>query len=166
VNEALRILVLVLTFLLMLVGVVGTVLPVIPGPVLIFGAALLYAVVEGFQVVGWPTIAVLGILAVVAATADIWVSSVGAKMGGASIWSVLTGLAGGAVGLILFTLPGAILGAVLGVLLAEIVRVRDWRQALKAGSGWAIGWALSTVLQLGIGLIMVVIFVWQLVRGA
>ena len=85
-------------------------LPVIPGPVLIFGAALLYAVVEGFQAVGWPTIAVLGILAVVAATADIWVSSVGAKMGGASIWSVLVGLVGGTVGLVLFTLPGAILG--------------------------------------------------------
>jgi hypothetical protein len=86
-------------------------------------------------------------------------------MGGASFWSIVVGLLGGLVGLVVFTLPGAILGAILGVLLSEIIRVGDWRQALKAGSGWLLGWIISTVLQLGIGLIMVVIFIWQVVRG-
>lgn len=164
-NEALRIVTLVIASLVMLVGVVGTVLPVIPGPALIFGAALVYALIEGFQAVGWPTVLVLGILAVVAATADIWATSIGAKVGGASFWSIVAGLLGGLVGLVLFTLPGAIIGAILGVLLSEMVRVRNLRQALKAGSGWAIGWLLSTVLQLGIGLIMVAIFVWQVIQG-
>jgi uncharacterized protein YqgC (DUF456 family) len=71
----------------------------------------------------------------------------------------------GLVGFVIFTLPGAIIGAILGVLLTEIVRVGDWRQALKAGSGWVVGWILSTVVQLGIGLIMVAIFVWQVMQG-
>lgn len=150
----------------MLVGVIGTVLPIIPGTILIFAGALLYALVEGFQAVGWPTIVVLGVLAAVATTADLWASSIGAKLGGASGWSVLIGLVAGLVGLVVFSLPGAIIGAVLGVLLTEIVRVGDWRLALKAGSGWVVGWALSTVVQLGVGLIMVAIFVWQLVHGA
>ncbi|MEJ2736502.1 MAG: DUF456 domain-containing protein, partial [Anaerolineae bacterium] len=75
-------------------------------------------------------------------------------------------LFGGLAGLLLFNLPGAILGAILGVLLTEIIRVGDWRQALKAGSGWMIGWLLSTVFQLGMGLIMVAVFVWQLVEGS
>jgi uncharacterized protein YqgC (DUF456 family) len=86
-------------------------------------------------------------------------------MGGASMWSVVVGLILGFVGLLAFSLPGAIVGAVLGVLVTEIIRVRDWKQALKAGSGWAIGWVLSTVFQLGIGLVMVAIFVWQVVQG-
>lgn len=150
----------------MLVGVIGTVLPIIPGTILIFAGALLYALVEGFQAVGWPTIVVLGVLAAVATTADLWASSIGAKLGGASGWSVLIGLVAGLVGLVVFSLPGAIIGAVLGVLLTEIVRVGDWRLALKAGSGWVVGWALSTVVQLGVGLIMVAIFVWQLLQGA
>jgi len=166
VDEAVRIVVLVLTSLLMLVGVIGTVLPIIPGTILIFAGAFLYALVEGFQAVGWPTIVVLGVLAAVATTADLWASSIGAKLGGASGWSVLIGLVAGLVGLVVFSLPGAIIGAVLGVLLTEIVRVGDWRLALKAGSGWVVGWALSTVVQLGVGLIMVAIFVWQLVQGA
>jgi hypothetical protein len=132
---------------------------------LIFLAALVYAIVEGFQTVGWPTLLVLGVLTFVATTADVWASSIGAKLGGASGWSVVVGLLGGLVGFVAFSLPGAIIGAVLGVLLVELIRLGDLRQALKAGSGWAIGWALSTVLQLGLGLVMVAIFVWQITLG-
>ena len=164
-EEPLNTIVLVLTLLVMLVGLIGTVLPVIPGTILIFLAALVYALVEGFQTVGWPTLLVLGVLALVATTADLWASSIGAKLGGASGWSVVVGLLGGLVGFVAFSLPGAIIGAVLGVLLVELIRVGDLRQALRAGSGWAIGWALSTVLQLGLGLVMVAIFVWQITLG-
>ena len=164
-EEPLNTIVLVLALLVMSVGLIGTVVPVIPGTILIFLAALVYALVEGFQAVGWPTLLVLGLLALVATTADLWVSSIGAKLGGASGWSVLVGLLGGLAGFVVFSLPGAILGAVLGVLLVELIRLGDLRQALKAGSGWAIGWALATVLQLGLGLVMVAIFVWQITQG-
>jgi uncharacterized protein YqgC (DUF456 family) len=166
VEEPISVVVLVLTSLIMLVGLIGTVLPIIPGTILIFAGALLYALVDRFQIVGWPTLVVLGVLAAVATTADLWASSIGAKIGGASGWSVVIGLLAGLVGFVVFNLPGAIIGAILGVLLTEIVRVGDWRQALKAGSGWVVGWILSTVVQLGIGLIMVAIFVWQVVQGA
>jgi uncharacterized protein YqgC (DUF456 family) len=164
-NQTLYVVALIATLVLMLVGLIGTVVPVIPGTILIFVAAFVFALIEGFQIIGWPTLLALGILAAVATTADIWVSSVGAKMGGASGWSVFIGLIGGLVGLVLFSLPGAILGAVIGVLLTEIIRLGDWRKALKAGGGWAIGWALATVVQLGSGLIMVAIFVWQVIQG-
>jgi uncharacterized protein YqgC (DUF456 family) len=165
VEEPVNTIILALTLLVMLVGLIGIILPIIPGTILIFVAALLYALFERFQTVGWPTLLVLGLFTILATTADLWASSIGAKVGGASLWSVVVGLIAGLVGFIAFSLPGAILGAILGVLLTEIIRVRDWKQALKAGSGWAIGWVLSTVFQLGIGLVMVAIFVWQVVQG-
>lgn len=155
----------ILTLVIMLVGLIGTVVPVIPGTVLIFVGALGYALVEGFQSVGWPTLVLLGLLTLVATTADIWASSVGAKIGGASGWSVLVGLFGGLGGFVLFNLPGAIIGATSGVILTEIVRLGNLKQALKAGAGWVVGWVLSTMVQLGIGLTMVAIFVWQLTQG-
>ena len=164
-DESVGTIALVLALLVMLVGLIGTVLPIIPGTILIFVAALLYALVEGFQTIGWPTLVVLGLLTAVATTADIWASSVGAKIGGGSGWSVVVGLVFGLAGFILFSLPGAIIGAVLGVLLTEILRVGDWRHALKAGSGWMVGWVLATLVQLCIGLAMVAIFVWQVVQG-
>ncbi len=163
--EPLGSIVLVLALLVMVVGLIGTVLPVIPGTILIFLSALGFAFVEGFQTVGWPTLIALGVLALVATTADIWASSVGAKVGGASGWSVLAGMIGGLIGFLVLSLVGAIIGAILGVLLTEIVRLGDWRKALKAGGGWAIGWALATVVQVGIALTMVAIFVWQVVQG-
>ena len=157
--------VLALSLFVMLIGLIGIVVPMIPGTPLIFLAALIYGLVDRFQTVGWPTLVVLGLLTLVATTADLWASSIGAKMGGASVWSMVVGLLGGLVGFIAFSLVGAIIGAIAGVLLTEIIRVKDWRKALKAGSGWAIGWVLSTFLQLGIGLVMVAIFVWQVVEG-
>jgi uncharacterized protein YqgC (DUF456 family) len=166
VSEQLNDLVLVFTLLAMLVGLIGIVLPVIPGTIVILVAAVIYALIDGFQAVGWPTLVVLGLLTVVAVTADLWAASVGAKVGGASVWSILAGLVGGLVGFVVLNLLGAILGAVLGVLLTEAVRVGDLRQALKAGGGWALGWVLATVLQLAIGLVMVAIFVWQVMQGA
>jgi uncharacterized protein YqgC (DUF456 family) len=166
VGEPANTIALVAAAVIIFVGVIGTVLPIIPGTVLIFVGAFLYALVEGFHVVGWPTLLVLGLLTVAATTADLWASSVGAKMGGASGFTVVLGLVGGLIGLVLFSLPGAILGALLAVILTEIARQDDWRKALKAGSGWIVGWALSTLLQLGIGLTMVAIFVWQVIQGA
>ena len=164
-EEPVTTIVLAVTLIVMLVGLIGIVLPVIPGTIVIFVAALAFALLEGLQTVGWPTLVVLGLLTIVATTADIWATSVGAKIGGASGWSVVVGLVCGVVGFFLFTLPGAIIGAIAGVLLVEIVRLGDWRQALKAGSGWMVGWLLATVVQLGIGLVMVAIFIWQVVLG-
>lgn len=164
-EEPLNTIVTVVTLVAMLVGLLGTVLPVIPGTILIFAAALIYALLEGFQAIGWPTLVVLGLLTLIATTADIWASTIGAKMGGASVWSLIVGMIGGLVGLVVFSIVGAVVGAVLGVLVTEIIRVGDLGQALKAGSGWAIGWVLSTILQLGIGLVMVAIFVWQILEG-
>jgi uncharacterized protein YqgC (DUF456 family) len=165
VEEPIQTIVLVVTAIAMLIGVIGTVLPIIPGTILIFVTALVYALIEGFQTIGWPTLVVLGLLTALATSADIWASSIGAKMGGASGWSVVIGLIAALVGFVVLNLLGAVLGAVLGVLLTELVRVGDWRQALKAGSGWAIGWVLSTVFQLVTALIMVAIFVWQVSEG-
>ena len=150
-----------LTFVVMFIGLVGIILPVLPGSILIFAAALFYALLDGFQAVGWITLLVMGLLTAIATTASIWASSMGARAGGASGWSILAGMVGGLVGLVVFSLPGSIIGVLLGMFLVETLRVKGWRQALKSGGGWMLGWLLSTVIELAIGLIMVAIFTWR-----
>jgi uncharacterized protein YqgC (DUF456 family) len=156
---------LIVALVLMFIGLLGVILPLVPGIVLVYLAALLYAVIEGFARIGPITLAVLTVLAVVGVTADLWVSSLGAKVGGASVWALLGGLVLGLVGLIFFSLPGAIVGSVLGVIMVELGRVGDWRKVLKSGGGWLIGWLLSAVVQLSIALIMIAIFLWQVRQG-
>jgi len=150
-----------LTFVVMFIGLIGIVLPGLPGAILIFAAALFYALLDGFQTVGWITLVVLGLLAVAAISANLWATSVGAKVGGASGWSILAGMLGGFVGMLFFSLPGSIIGALLGMFLVEMLRARDWHKAAKSGGGWLLGWLLSVILELAIGLVMIAIFVWR-----
>lgn len=160
-EQAIHNTVLAISLVIMAIGLVGIVVPVIPGTILIFAAALAFAIFDGFQAVGWPTVIVLGLLTLVATTADLWATSVAARAGGASGWSVVAGLIGGGVGLLVLSLPGAIIGAVAGVVGVEVLRVGDWRKALQAGGGWLAGWLISAVLQLAVGLAMIAIFYWQ-----
>ncbi|UCC63169.1 MAG: DUF456 domain-containing protein [Anaerolineae bacterium] len=146
---------------LMFIGLLGVLLPVVPGVALIWLVALVYAIAEGFKNVDPITMIVLSVIAIPGITADIWVSSLGAKAGGASLWSILTSLLGAVVGFFVFSLPGALIGALVGLVAVELLRAKDWRQALKASGGWVAGWLLSTVVQMVVGIVMIAIFWWQ-----
>jgi hypothetical protein len=156
----------------MIVGLLGVFLPIVPGVGFIWIVVLVYAIAEQFAAIDPISFAVLTVLSAVGVSADLWMSQVGAKIGGASIWSLLAGLVLGAIGAIVGlvflgvgAVPGAILGTVLGIVLAEWYRHRDWREAFKVGGGWLIGCTLSGAVQFLISILIIVIFVWQVLRG-
>jgi uncharacterized protein YqgC (DUF456 family) len=158
--------------LLMFVGLVGVLLPVFPGVFLMWSVVLVYCIVDGFVTIGIPVFVVLTVLGLGGATADIWMSMLGARVGGASIASTLCSMLGAAVGALAGLLvggigmfPGMIVGSLLGVFLNEFRVSRDWREAGKATLGLGVGYTLSTVVQVSIGVIMLVLFVWKGLRG-
>lgn len=156
----------------MLIGLVGIVLPVLPGIGLMWLAVLVYALFDRFATIDAATFAVLTLLAVLGLSADLWMSQLGARTGGASGWTlvigVITGVIGAIVGLVFLgigAIPGAIVGALLGVTLAEWYRYQNWRKALKAAGGWLGGCALSWGVRIVIGVLMILIFTWQALKG-
>ena len=156
----------------MFVGMIGVILPVVPGVGFIWIVVLIYAIAERFATIDPITFTVLTILGAVGFTADLWMSQVGAKAGGASVWSLLAGFLLGVIGAIVGSIflgvgaiPGAIVGAIAGVVLAEYYKRRDWREAFKAGGGWLVGCTLSGGVQLLIAILMILIFAWQALRG-
>lgn len=156
---------LTVTLAAMFISLLGVLLPLVPGVALIWLVALVYAIAEGFKNIDPITMIVLSVIALPGITADIWVSSLGAKAGGASLWSIVASLVGGVVGFLISTLPGAIIGALVGLMAVELLRAKDWRQALKASGGWIAGWLLATVVQIITGVIMIAIFWWQAMGG-
>jgi uncharacterized protein YqgC (DUF456 family) len=156
---------LTVTLAAMFISLLGVLLPLVPGVALIWLVALVYAIAEGFKNIDPITMIVLSVIALPGITADIWVSSLGAKAGGASLWSIVASLVGGVVGFLVSTLPGAIIGALVGLVAVELFRAKDWRQALKASGGWIAGWLLAAVVQIVVGLIMIAIFWWQAMGG-
>ena len=123
-----------ITLLVMLLGLLGTVLPGLPGVPLIFAAALVYAYVTGFEVVGALVIVLLGFFALIAFVADFLGTAYGARRFGASNWGTTGGAIGGLVGALagaLFfgvgALFGLLAGTIGGVFLGEYLRRRRRR---------------------------------------
>lgn len=182
---------LVVTLIVMFVGLVGSVLPALPGVTLIFISALVYAFSTGFEVVGGWIIALLGLFAALALVADFVGTSYGARRFGASNWGTAGGAIGGIVGALvglLFlgigSLFGLILGSVGGVFLGEYLKRRrqgsqnsgtdeprvrpartddgDWRRTGRAAGGVFVGYLIAAVAQGILGLASIVVFVLAL----
>jgi uncharacterized protein YqgC (DUF456 family) len=155
---------------LIVIGVVGTIIPILPGLFLIWLTVLAYAVIEGFKSIDWFTFVVVTLIALVAGTADIWLSALGAKQTGASRRAMFLGFIGSIVGLVLGifipipifgNLIGSVLGYAAGLLLGQYHKYQDWNTAIKASLGGVAGWGLATVVQFGGGILILILFVWQ-----
>ena len=138
-------------------GVIGLVLPAMPGPPLVFGGLLIAAWIEDFVYAGWVTLGILGLLAVLTYLVDFAAGALGAKRFGASpraVWgAVLGALAGIAFGPI-----GILLGPFIGALLGELSMQRSMGQASRAGIGATIGLVLGSAVKLALAFTMIGIF--------
>lgn len=148
-------LVLGITAVLVLLGIVGSVLPGLPGPVLIFVAALFEWFFLPKFVSPW-TLALFAFLSAFSLAADWALAALGAKAFGGSRWSFVGAPLGALLGLP-FGLAGLLIGAVLGAALAEAIGAgRSGPQALKAGFGAALGVLAGTFGRAMIALSMAV----------
>lgn len=158
----LKILILIFIVILMAAGLAGTILPLLPGPILIFGGAFLYILFFGAGKVGVEIIITLGIIALISFLFDFIAGGIGAKKFGASRSGIIGAILGGIIGLFIGNIFGLILGPLFGAFLAEIVAGRSFREAGKAGIGAFIGFLGGTVMRFVLGFIMILIFVFAL----
>jgi uncharacterized protein len=151
-------LLMILAVVLVLVGIAGTFLPVLPGIPVVFGGLLLAAYADGFAKVGWITLVVLGLLAAIAMAVDFLAAMFGAKRVGASR-EAMVGAAIGTVGGLAFGFVGLLLGPFVGAAAGELLARRDINQAGKVGVGTWLGLVLGAALKVAIAFTMVAIFV-------
>ena len=148
--------------LLVLGGIVGLVLPTIPGTPLIFAGLFLAAWAEDFTHVGLGTMVALALLALLSYGVDFWATMFGAKKFGASKRAVFGALIGAVAGVFL-GLPGVIFGPFIGAVIGELSAHRDLRQATRAGIGATIGFILGAALKFALAFAMIGIFVFALI---
>lgn len=155
-------------YLLIVLGLIGAMTPILPGPLLIWLGALVWAWGDGFSRVGWPTLVVMGVLAAAAWLSDLLLSTLVTRRAGASWKSIGGAMAGGLLGglflsalPVIGTLAGALLGALLGLWLVEYNDKRNAQAAWAALRAYLSSILLSMVLEVIIALWMVSIFVWQ-----
>lgn len=156
---------LILTIIMLLVGLIGSVLPVIPGNILIGLSVLGYAWTGDFTNIGLGATLFIVVISLVGGTADIWMPLLGAKGGGASTAAILAGILGATAGFIvgffflgIGSLIGALIGYFLGIVLTEYSIVNDWGLAFRAGLTGVVSWGLTSVVQLIFAIVSLIIF--------
>ncbi len=150
--------VIVITTACILGGIIGSVAPVIPGPVLVFAGAVLYAWHTGFTEVTWGVIVLLAVLAGVAQVLDYAASVLGAQRFGASRWGIIGACIGGIAGLVFGGFAGILLGPLIGAVLLELLSGRRLGASLKIGTGTVIGLLGGTLGRVVVAFVMAGIF--------
>jgi uncharacterized protein YqgC (DUF456 family) len=147
----------VLTLTLMLIGVIGVILPIIPGTTLILVAAVIHKLILPDDL-SWVAIGFIALFWVLSIVADIGGVLLGTHWFGGSKWG-MAGASGGALVGVFFSLPALLLGTILGAIAAEkLVAKKTDQQALRSGFGAATGFVISTVARLACAGVMVGLF--------
>ncbi|WP_137936008.1 DUF456 domain-containing protein [Chitinivorax sp. B] len=147
---------------LIVIGLAGNVLPLLPGtPVMLAGMGL-GAWIDGFDKVGWGTLIVLTVLMILSQVIDFVAGSFGAQKAGASKQAVWGATIGAVVG-IFGGLPGILLGPFVGALLGEYLVRKDMVRAGKVGAAAWVGVVLGMAAKVALGFTMLGIFILALV---
>jgi uncharacterized protein YqgC (DUF456 family) len=152
----------VLGFAALAVGILGVVLPVLPGSMLLVIGAVLIAWADGFLHVGWGTVVLSAVIGALIWVVDLAAAALGARVARASRWAVVGASVGLLVGLFL-GLPGIILGPPVGAIAFEYARDPDSRRALRAGIGAFLGFLLGSVVKVALAMVVLGVIVVRLV---
>lgn len=147
-----------LAALLIIAGFVGLILPALPGIPLIYAGLVVLAWSENFAHVGWITLTVLGVLALLSYGVDLLAASFGAKRFGASPRAVWGAALGTLVGLF-FGLPGILLGPFAGAVIGEFSGKASTKEAMHAGLGATLGLVFGALLKIALAFTMLGVFV-------
>ncbi len=148
----------IISIVLILAGLAGLIIPMIPGIPFMFAGFLIAAWIDKFQTVGLFTIFILGILTVVSVVIDFIAAGFGAKRVGASREAVIGAILGTIFGLSAGFI-GVIAGPFIGAALGEYLARRDISEAGNVGLGTWLGIMIGTVAKIGLAFMMLGIFI-------
>lgn len=149
------------------VGIIGIVVPILPGMLLVWFTVVVYAWRTGFEVIGWPTLTFITIIALVAGLSNIWLPLLGAQKTGAAKRALFLGVIGAIIGTFVIPIPllGTVIGYAIGVFLGEYLKLRDLRLALRASLGGVAGWGVSMIVEFVGAFLVLIIFVVQVLTS-
>jgi uncharacterized protein len=148
----------IVTFLIMTIGLLGLIIPLLPGLVLIWLAALGYGLFAGFGTLGGWMFGIMTVLMLVGSIVDNILVGVGARQGGASWFGIGLGLLAGIVGTLVFPPFGGLVAAPLVMFVYEVRRQGSVELVIQSIKGMAAGWGAGFVARFLVGLVMV--FLW------
>lgn len=144
-----------ITLVVMLFGLFGSIIPILPGLVIIWVAALGYGIYMGFDTLGWIMFAILSVLMVIGELAEHVLMGTFAHKEGASWWVVLIVLVVAIAGNLVVPVLGGILAGLFALFGMEWLRSKDARKAMAGTKGLLVGFAWGFAARFTAGLMMI-----------
>ncbi len=162
--NALQVFTTVLVAFTMALALLGTVIPAFPGPILAWIAALIFGFVAGFDGAGVAFFGVITILTIISYVAVLRIPMRTTESRGASRAALVTGAVGAVVGFVVIPVIGFVVGGAAGVYATER-RTQPHGQAWSATKGVIIGFGISALVQLVIGVVVAIVWlIWVVTR--
>ncbi len=144
-----------LVALAMAIGLAGIAVPVLPGILVLWFAALIYGFAVGFGSLGVLVMVIMTSGVALSIASSIIIPKKAADDSGADGSSQLIGLIGAVIGFFVIPVIGLFVGGLAGILLAEYLRLQDFNAAWRATKGVARGFGKSAVVDFALGIVMV-----------
>lgn len=147
-----------LTGCLLIVGTLGAIVPFLPGPLLLFVAAVVHTLLRSESAISGTGFVILGVLVAIAYGFDFISGALGARWFGASRWGMLGVLIGGILGMFL-GLIGLLVGPLVGGFAFEMLFAKqEVEQAARSTWGTIVGTGVGLVARVVVSVGMLVVF--------
>jgi len=155
----------VLLLLVMVAGLFGVLVPMLPGMGIIFAAIVVYGFYSDWLLYSPIFMVFCGILTIVSFAVDYLGGVYGAKKyGGASKEAMIAALVGGVIGMVIFHFIGMIIGSAAGIFVVEYYHNhKKADQSAKAAIGVLIGTALGIAVQFALALVILCWVVYKII---
>lgn len=144
--------------LVMVAGLVGIVLPVLPGLLLMWAAGLWWAIADGGGVTRWVVLGVLTALLVLGTVTKYVLPARSAAARGAPVSTLVIGALAAVVGFFVIPVVGLLIGGIAGIYLAEYARLRDGGQAWTSTRAALVAIGIGVLIELTAGVLMLAVW--------
>ncbi len=151
------ILLIILGLILIIVGIIGCIVPGLPGPISGWVGLLLTMMAKVIPD-DWSYLMVMLAVALLVSILDYFIPAIGTKKFGGSKYGTIGAIIGLVVGIFAPIPGGIIIGPFVGAFVGEYIRNSDTPQALKAAFGAFIGFMVSTGMQLIVSLVFLILY--------
>lgn len=150
----------VIILFVLLIGLVGTIVPILPGILLMWAGVVVYGFLVGFDTLGIVITIAVTLISALAFALGLIVPKRAADEAGAARSSQWAAAIGAVIGFFVIPIVGVVVGALVGIALSEYNSKGSWELARGSTIAVAKGFGLSAILQFGCG--VAILFVWMI----
>lgn len=147
---------------LIVIGLIGSVLPLLPGQPLSYAGLFLYAWHTNYEKITPTVLVVFGVLTALTMLFDFLAPALGAKGYKASRFGVIGSMLGAFAGVFVLGPLGIILGPFIGGFVGELISTKNYDHAFRAAWGSFVGFALGSLFKIAVVTGMFVYFIYSL----